>query len=43
MKALLATGIFGAIAIVVLTEIMSIAVTASAMQHAASYNSWMAL
>ncbi len=43
MKAILATGVFGAIAIAVMTEVMSLAVTFSALQHAATYNSWMAL
>lgn len=43
MKAILATGVFGAIAIALCTEVMNIAVTFSAMQHAASYNSWMAI
>jgi hypothetical protein len=43
MKALLATGLFGALAIAVMTEVISVAVTAGALQHAATYNSWMAL
>lgn len=43
MKALIATGLFGAITIAVMTEVISIAVTAGALQHAAAYNSWMAL
>ncbi len=43
MRAVLATGVFGAIAIAVMTEVMNVVVTFSALQHAASYNSWMAL
>lgn len=43
MKAILATGVFGTIVIAVLTETMNLVLTFSALQHAASYNSWMAL
>lgn len=43
MKAIIATGLLGAIAIAVMTELMSVVVTFSAMQHVASYNSWMAM
>jgi hypothetical protein len=43
MKAVLATGVFGAVAIALLAEVMNIIVAAGAMQHVASYNSWMAL
>ncbi|WP_016921053.1 hypothetical protein [Methylocystis parvus] len=43
MKAVFATGVLGAIAIALFTEIMNVVVTASAMQHVASYNSWMTL
>ncbi len=43
MKAILATGVLGAIAIAVMTEVMNVVVTFSALQHAASYNSWMAM
>ncbi|WP_457798330.1 hypothetical protein [Methylocystis sp. S23] len=43
MKAVISTGILGAVAIVLLSEVMNLVVTASAMQHVASYNAWMAL
>ncbi|MGJ0507948.1 MAG: hypothetical protein ACR652_12680 [Methylocystis sp.] len=43
MKAVVATGLFGAVAIAVLTEIMSVVMTLSAMHHVASYNSWMTM
>ena len=43
MKTVVATGVFGAVAIAVMTEIMSVVMTFSAMQHVASYNSWMAM
>lgn len=43
MKAVFATGVFGAIAIALMTEVMNVIVTTSALQHAASYNSWMAM
>ncbi len=43
MKAILATGVLGAVAIAVMTEVMNVVVTFSALQHAASYNSWMAM
>ncbi|WP_363350797.1 hypothetical protein [Methylocystis echinoides] len=43
MKAILATGLFGAVAIAVMTEVMNVVVTFTALQHAASYNSWMSM
>jgi hypothetical protein len=43
MKTVFATGVFGAVAIAVMTEIMSVVMTLSAMHHVASYNSWMAM
>jgi hypothetical protein len=43
MKAVLATGVVGAAAIAVFTEIMNVVVTLSVMHHAASYNAWMAM
>ncbi len=43
MKAVFATCVFGAIAIALMTEVMNVAVTLSVMQHAAAYNSWMAM
>lgn len=43
MKAILATGVFGTIAIAVMTEAMNVVLTFSALHHAASYNTWMAL
>ncbi len=43
MKAVLATGVLGAIAIAMFTEVMNVVVTARAMQHVASYNAWMTM
>lgn len=43
MKAIFATSVFGAIAIAFMTEVMNVVVTFSALEHAASYNSWMSL
>jgi hypothetical protein len=43
MKAVVATGVLGAVAIAVMTEIMSIVMTLSAMHHVAAYNSWMSM
>jgi hypothetical protein len=43
MRAILATSVFTAIVIALFTEVMNVVVTASAMQHVASYNSWMAM
>jgi hypothetical protein len=43
MKAVFATGVVGALAIAVFTEIMNVVVTFSVLHHAASYNSWMAM
>jgi hypothetical protein len=43
MKAVFATGVVGAIAIALFTEVMNIVVTFSFLHHAASYNSWMAM
>ncbi|WP_424360693.1 hypothetical protein [Methylocystis parvus] len=43
MRAILATSVLTAIVIALFTEVMNVAVTASAMQHVASYNSWMAM
>lgn len=43
MKTILAGGVFGTIAIALLTEVMNIALTFSAMEHAATYNAWMSM
>jgi len=43
MRAVIATGVFGTIVIALLTEIMNVVMTFSALQHVASYNAWMAM
>ncbi len=43
MKTVLATGVFGAITIVLLTEVMNVALAFSAMEHVATYNAWMSM
>ncbi|KAF2990026.1 hypothetical protein MJC1_02943 [Methylocystis sp. MJC1] len=43
MRAIIATTVFSAVAIALLVEVMTVAVTLGAMQHVASYHSWMTL
>jgi len=43
MKAVFATGVAGAIAIALFSEVINVVVTFSVMNHAASYNAWMAM
>jgi hypothetical protein len=43
MRAILATAVLTVIAIALFTEVMNVVVTTRAMQHVASYNSWMAM
>ena len=41
MRAILATGVFGAIVIAVMTEVMNVVMTFSALEQVAAYNAWM--
>lgn len=43
MKAVLATGIAGAVAIALFSEVINVVVTFSVLSHVSSYNSWMAM
>lgn len=43
MKAVLATGVMGAVAIALFSEVIDVVLTFSVLRHAASYNSWMAM
>lgn len=43
MKAVLATGVAGAVAIAFFSEIIYVGLTFSVLSHAASYNTWMAM
>jgi hypothetical protein len=43
MRAILATAVLTVIAIALFTEVMNVVVTTRALQHVASYNSWMSM
>ncbi len=43
MKAVLATGVAGATAIALCSEVINVFLTFSFLRHAASYNSWMTM
>ncbi len=43
MKAMLATGVFGALVIALLAEVMNVVETFSVMHHVATYNAWMTI
>lgn len=43
MKAVLATGAAGALAIALFSEVINVVVTFSVLNHAATYNAWMAM
>ena len=43
MKAVFATGVAGAVAIALFSEVINVVLTFSVLSHAASYNSWMAM
>lgn len=43
MKAVFATGVAGALAIALFSEVINVAMTFSMLSHAATYNAWMAM
>lgn len=43
MKAVLATGVVGAVAIALFSEVIDVFMTFSVLRHAASYNTWMTM
>lgn len=43
MKAFFGLGVFGGVAVALLTEVLNVVMTFGALEHVASYNAWMTM